>query len=93
VARADGVGAQRILVWRAGDAVRAYLNRCPHRGTPLDWVEDHFMDADARHLVCATHGAIFRPQDGHCLAGPCAGDRLAPVEVAVRDGDLYLVQG
>jgi nitrite reductase/ring-hydroxylating ferredoxin subunit len=86
----SGPSAGRILVWRRGARVRAYWNRCPHRGTPLDWVQDHFMDRAGEHLVCATHGALFRPADGACVAGPCAGDRLAPVDVEVREGDVYV---
>ncbi|MGH0037514.1 MAG: Rieske (2Fe-2S) protein [Myxococcota bacterium] len=80
----------RVLIWRRGDRLRAYRNRCPHRGTPLDWVQDHFMDREGQHLVCATHGALFRPDDGHCVRGPCAGDRLDPVPVEVRGGDVYV---
>jgi nitrite reductase/ring-hydroxylating ferredoxin subunit len=48
------------------------------------------MDRAGEHLVCATHGALFRPADGACVAGPCAGDRLAPVDVEVREGDVYV---
>lgn len=81
---------ERILVWRRGSRVRAYRNRCPHRGTPLDWVEDRFMDRDGEHLICATHGAVFRPLDGTCVAGPCAGDALDPVAVELRGGGIYL---
>jgi nitrite reductase/ring-hydroxylating ferredoxin subunit len=80
----------RILVWRRGERLRAYRNRCPHRGTPLDWVEDRFMDREGEHLVCATHGALFHPLDGRCVAGPCAGDALDPVAVQVRDGEVYV---
>jgi len=39
-----------------------------------------------RTIVCATHGATFRPEDGYCIAGPCAGDRLEPVAVRVERG-------
>jgi len=49
-------------------------------------VPDHFFDAEGRHLVCSTHGAVFRPEDGYCLAGPCAGESLEPVPVEVREG-------
>jgi len=79
----------RIFAVRRGDAIHAYVNRCPHVGTPLDWSPDEFLDRDGRHIVCATHGALFRVDDGFCVAGPCSGDRLEPFPVAVRDGVLY----
>lgn len=85
-----GGGERRLLVVRRGGALAAYVNSCPHRGTPLDLVPDHFFDAEGRHLVCATHGAVFRPEDGYCLAGPCAGESLEPVAVEVRGGRVVL---
>jgi nitrite reductase/ring-hydroxylating ferredoxin subunit len=86
----EGSGAKlRIFAVRRGDAVHVYVNRCPHVGTPLDWAEDEFLDRERRHIVCATHGALFRIDDGFCIAGPCQGDRLEPFPSAVRDGMLY----
>jgi nitrite reductase/ring-hydroxylating ferredoxin subunit len=79
----------RILVARRGGALYAYVNRCPHVGTPLDWSADEFMDTERCHLLCATHGALFRVDDGVCIAGPCQGDRLEPFPIAVRDGTVY----
>jgi nitrite reductase/ring-hydroxylating ferredoxin subunit len=76
----------RVIALRTGDAVIAYRNRCPHRGTPLDIRPDDFLDRDGRHIVCSTHGAIFRREDGYCIAGPCAGDRLEPLAVRVENG-------
>jgi len=34
-------------------------------------------------LVCSAHGALF-DATGHCLAGPCAGKGLVPLELDVR---------
>ena len=79
----------RIFTARRAGALYTYLNRCPHRGTPLDWRPDEFFDEDGRYLVCGTHGAIFQVEDGLCLAGPCAGDLLTPVETFVSAGELY----
>ena len=75
-----------MIALRRGDEVIAYRNQCPHRGTPLDIRPDDFLDHDGRHIVCSTHGAIFRKEDGYCLAGPCAGDRLEPIAVRVENG-------
>jgi nitrite reductase/ring-hydroxylating ferredoxin subunit len=85
-------GAHRvavILLDHAG-AVRAFLDSCPHTGVGLDWREGDFFDESGRYLRCSTHGALFRPGDGLCVAGPCAGASLVPVPVAERDGSLWL---
>ncbi len=89
--RADG--ELRVIVARRGARAFVYRNRCPHRGTPLDWVPDRFMDREGRHLVCATHGAVFRLDDGLCLAGPCAGDALEALASEVVDGEVRLSAG
>lgn len=75
-----------ILVVRRGETVYGYVNDCPHLGTPLSWVEDDFMTFDREFILCSTHGAEFRVEDGYCTAGPCLGDKLQPVPVAVADG-------
>jgi nitrite reductase/ring-hydroxylating ferredoxin subunit len=64
--------------------VHAYVNRCPHVGTPLDLWPNEFLAEDGRTIVCSTHGALFEPETGRCAAGPCAGDRLAPLPVRVE---------
>jgi len=59
------------FVVRATGQLHAYLNRCPHTGTTLDWVPGRFFSADGKMLVCQTHGALFAPLGGACLHGPC----------------------
>lgn len=82
-----------IFLVRVGPAVYAYHNRCPHTGSPLDWEPDDFLDAAGRYLLCHTHGALFEIADGGCIAGPCVGDRLSPVAVALdADGNVVLAQ-
>jgi nitrite reductase/ring-hydroxylating ferredoxin subunit len=83
-------GEHEVFVHRRGGSVRAFVNSCPHRGTPLDWVPDRFIAADGEHFLCATHGALFRLEDGFCVAGPCAGARLASVAVTVVAGWVEL---
>src|SRR5882724_1230863 len=79
-----------IFVLRRGDGVLAYENSCPHRGTPLDWQPDRFLDVTGRLILCASHGALFRIADGFCVSGPCAGGHLRPVEVLRRGARLFL---
>lgn len=84
-------GASRAaFVVRRGAAVFGYLNNCPHNGSPLDWQAGHFLDFDRRVILCATHGASFRIDDGFCLGGPCAGKSLTSVPVTVSDGTIWL---
>jgi nitrite reductase/ring-hydroxylating ferredoxin subunit len=87
----QGATVNVVVVRRAG-RVYAYRNVCPHRGTTLDWLPDQFMDPDREYLQCATHGALFRVDDGVCIAGPCVGKSLSPLLVDVRDGQVLLLQ-
>jgi nitrite reductase/ring-hydroxylating ferredoxin subunit len=73
-----GDGTEFVLVRRAG-ALHAYENRCPHQGTPLETFPNKFLNADGSLLICSTHGARFRVEDGLCISGPCKGDRLRRV--------------
>ena len=82
----SGSEARALFVVRQGGHVFAYENSCPHTGSPLDWIPDRFLDLEKQHILCATHGALFRIEDGYCLAGPCAGKSLKPVSITVESG-------
>ena len=93
--------AVRLELARAGETVRgflvnhggrhyAYVNQCPHAGTPLDWWPNEFFTEDGRYLICATHGAVFEPDSGRCVEGPCPGARLETLHVE-RDGRFLVV--
>jgi nitrite reductase/ring-hydroxylating ferredoxin subunit len=79
-----------VLVVRKGDGVYAYVNSCPHTGSPLDWNEHDFLSLDKHYIQCAMHAALFRITDGLCIAGPCAGAGLASVPVEVESGLVVL---
>ena len=70
--------------------VYGYVNQCAHRSVPLDWVEDEFLDAERKTIVCATHGAVFRIEDRVCIDGPCPGKSLQAVSLEVREGQVYV---
>lgn len=69
----------------------AYVNSCPHAGTELDWNPAEFFDDSGLYLICATHGAVFVPDSGACVGGPCRGQALCRVNVIERDGTIYWV--
>jgi len=71
---------------------RCWLNQCPHLGTELDWQPGEFFDESGLYLICATHGAVFMPDTGDCVGGPCKGQRLARVPVEERDAHIHLTQ-
>ena len=70
-----------------------YLNRCPHTGVNLDWLPDQFLDASNKIIICATHGAQFRIEDGYCIHGPCSGKSLTPVALSIDDDRVFLQSG
>lgn len=67
----------------------AYINRCPHTGITLDWVNNQFFSSDQRYLMCATHGAVFEPPTGECVWGPCFGLSLQKLEVEIENQQIY----
>jgi len=69
-------GEISLFVVKHQDTVYAYQNKCPHLGIPLNWQPDEFMSMDSEHIQCSTHGALFRPDNGHCIVGPCSGQNL-----------------
>lgn len=82
--------AESLILYREGDAVRAWLNICPHAGRRLDWAPGQFLKSRDGHLVCAVHGATFELADGDCVAGPCRGESLRAIAVIVHDGKVRL---
>ena len=91
-AEIDG-SPESLILHRDGQAVRAWLNVCPHAGRRLDWAPGQFLKSKDGLLVCAVHGASFELQRGECVAGPCRGDCLKAVAVEVSDGAVLLALG
>jgi nitrite reductase/ring-hydroxylating ferredoxin subunit len=83
-----------FVVALSDGGIRAYVNTCPHAGHPLDLLPHRFLTADRSLIVCSSHGALFEPADGRCVAGPCTGRALRPLSVAIGpDGLVRLVEG
>lgn len=95
---ADGAARNFVLQMRAGrfhgfvvrrgDSAVGYVDRCPHMGVPMTQVLDDYLTPSGDLIACAWHGALFAIDDGLCVGGPCAGQRLTPWPVAVEDGVL-----
>jgi nitrite reductase/ring-hydroxylating ferredoxin subunit len=74
------------FVTRVGGGVAGWVDRCPHAGMPLAMTPNRYLTREGDLILCATHGALFRPTDGRCVAGPCAGQALAAWPVRVEAG-------
>jgi nitrite reductase/ring-hydroxylating ferredoxin subunit len=48
----------------------AFLNRCSHVAMEMDFQPDRFFDDTGQWLLCATHGAAYRPDTGACARRP-----------------------
>ena len=83
-------GATNGFVVRFRNRVSAFVNRCPHLGTELDWQPGEFFEESGLYLVCSTHGALFDPLTGKCVAGPCRGASLEPLQVREIEGRIVL---
>ncbi len=84
---ADG-GNIPCFVIQVGEQYFAYRNHCPHLGTELDWEPGVFLDDEQQYIVCSTHWAYFEPHSGHCVSGPCVGQRLMPLEISIDGANL-----
>jgi nitrite reductase/ring-hydroxylating ferredoxin subunit/alkylhydroperoxidase/carboxymuconolactone decarboxylase family protein YurZ len=80
VKRNGGVG-RAVLLFRTGDAVRAFKAYCTHHGAEL-------MDSgiDGCRVTCKQHGWRFELPDGRCAQGEQWGLRELPVRI--EDGEI-----
>jgi nitrite reductase/ring-hydroxylating ferredoxin subunit len=75
-------GCFPLLVLRAGDDLRAYVNACPHQYLPLDYSGDNLLSADGTKLLCSVHGARFDIRTGEAIDGADCGLDAVPIENA-----------
>lgn len=86
-----GFPRRAIVLRDRHGVVRAYVNLCMHLPVPLDAGSDDFLADDGVHLICGTHGALYRPEDGLCIEGPCEGESLLRLDVLEEDGQLWVI--
>jgi len=79
----------RAFALRFDGTVRAYLNRCVHVPTEMDWQPGELLDMDKRWILCSIHGASYEPADGRCVGGPCGRGKLTAVAVQEQGGQVY----
>ncbi|EWH00520.1 Rieske (2Fe-2S) protein [Halomonas sp. BC04] len=83
-------GRDVLLVTLHG-RISAFVNRCPHQGVTLQAAPNVFLEASGELIQCAMHGALFLPETGECVFGPCQGRYLEPLAVSVNaEGHIQL---
>lgn len=85
------IGELSLFAVKKDSAVYLYANSCPHLGVELNWQQDKFLDMDNTLIQCATHGALFIIETGECVAGPCLGKALQPINYSLKDGFITLL--
>ena len=79
----------RAFAMRFDGQVVAYLNRCVHVPTELDWQPGEFLDSGKEFILCSIHGAAYNARNGHCIGGPCGRGKLTAIAVTEDNGDVY----
>ena len=96
---ARGVGPlegskRKVIIVRRNGALHAWLDACPHysTGTPMAWKTDAYLNGERTHLTCHSHNALFEMDTGACVLGPCLGQSLTRIEIAVgQAGDVFVL--
>jgi nitrite reductase/ring-hydroxylating ferredoxin subunit len=79
----------RAFALRFDGQVVAYLNRCLHVPTEMDWQPGEFLDSEREFIICSIHGATYEARSGRCVGGPCGRGKLTALQVIERDGQVY----
>ncbi|WP_376695026.1 Rieske (2Fe-2S) protein [Wenzhouxiangella sp. EGI_FJ10305] len=79
-----------LIATRRNGQPRVWINLCPHQARPLNFAPDRFLTDDDNRLVCAHHGAVFDPDSGTCVAGPCRNAELRALDVCQREDRVFV---
>lgn len=79
-----------VFVVKKDGLISIFTNHCPHLGVPLNMEPDRFLDVEKNFVICSTHGALFKIDDGECVHGPCLGKKLTPVSYEVRGQEVFV---
>lgn len=77
-------GKHQIVLFSAGDAIRAIDNRCPHEGYPLI---QGSLDPPGCLLTCQWHNWKFDLATGECVLGE---DHVRSYPVRIENGEVHL---
>lgn len=84
--QSKGINEADLFIVKHEGVITVYRNRCPHLGTPMEFMPDQFLSFDKSFVHCSTHGALFEHGTGLCVSGPCSGQHLTIVPHEVVDG-------
>jgi nitrite reductase/ring-hydroxylating ferredoxin subunit len=87
--RVDGIAREGFAA-NVGGRLVAYENTCKHIPVPLDYDDNRFFTPDGEHFICSTHGAVYHPLNGTCLAGPCAGAQLTKLHATKIKNEVWV---
>ncbi len=79
------------IVLRHRGQIYAYLNQCVHMVRRLDCMHDAIFDEQQEHLRCSMHGIVYDPATGESLSVLCSGQRLEPLRVTEREGQVIII--
>ncbi len=86
---AIGCSVEAFVVRYAGE-LHAYRNQCRHQPLTLDYGDGDFLTDDGRYLLCRNHGALFEPDTGRCVSGPCLNAGLHTLAVLEENGRILV---
>lgn len=86
---ATTAAGEEIILVKVNGNTYGWRNSCPHVGVGLDYGDGDCLTEEGT-LICSMHGALFEPDTGRCIAGPCAGDQLQQVPIRIEDGQVWL---
>ena len=79
------------FVFRKNSHLHAYKNVCRHQPLTLDYGDGDVFTEDGQYLLCRNHGALFQPESGFCVDGPCQGASLFQFEVQESNGTTVII--
>lgn len=78
-------GQDVLFVVKHNGELHGWRNACPHvDGAPMAWRKDAYMDGKKQFVACHAHGALFEPDTGLCIQGPCLGKKLEKIQVRIN---------
>lgn len=84
-------GLFSLMLKQKGKTYIGFKNNCPHQGRRMNYSLGKFLTTQEGNIVCPAHGAVFNPDDGLCINGPCLGQSLEPVQIQLNDESIFAI--